>query len=171
MIKRKWYYVAVAVQLAVLLGLTASYYAIDLFGREVVLKTAPVDPRDLFYGDYVQLHYEIQNLSDDLWKSDVPLAEYERHQVYVVLEPCDDVYCATGVYDKKPDISDNQIALKGSFQYYDEYLKTINLDYGIERYYVEENKGKEIEQKTANAKAVIMIAPWGQMKISELQFD
>jgi len=34
-------------------------------GNKVVLKTTPIDPRDLFRGDYVNLTYEITNLNVD----------------------------------------------------------------------------------------------------------
>ena len=41
-------------------------------GRDVLLKTVPVDPRDLLRGDYVILSYDISRLQPELFKGDRP---------------------------------------------------------------------------------------------------
>lgn len=53
-------------------------------GRHLVVQTAPVDPRDLFRGDYVQLNYPFSSLHGD--PKDPQLAPLEtRHTIYVKL--------------------------------------------------------------------------------------
>ena len=39
-------------------------------GQKILLKTIPLDPRDLFRGDYVVLNYEISQLNLDSIKHD-----------------------------------------------------------------------------------------------------
>ena len=52
----------VALQLVFILGLVAYKEVTLRFGTEVMLQTVPVDPRDLFRGDYVTLRYGISTL-------------------------------------------------------------------------------------------------------------
>ena len=51
-----------ALWLAILGGMVAINEHTLRTGREIVLKTVPVDPRDLFRGDYVTLRYDISRL-------------------------------------------------------------------------------------------------------------
>ena len=45
-------------------------------GTEIVLKTAPVDPRDLMRGDYVRLRYEeISSVDGSLFVGELPVHE------------------------------------------------------------------------------------------------
>src|SRR5205807_818806 len=75
---------AVAFQVFVLVAMIALRAAPLLVGRTILLRVEPVDPRDLFRGDYVVLNYEIIRL--------VPPAagnwdELRDRTVYVTLEP------------------------------------------------------------------------------------
>ena len=73
---------ALLVQLAVLAGLFGySQYPLWV-GREVRVATLPVDPRDLFRGQYVRLNYDFSRLP-------IPEMELPRigDEVYVPLEP------------------------------------------------------------------------------------
>ena len=42
-----------------------------LTGKEVLLKTVPVDPRDLFRGDYVVLRYDISTIDLETVSTDI----------------------------------------------------------------------------------------------------
>ena len=52
---------AIIPALVILLFLSSKLYT-TATGTEILLKTAPVDPRDLFRGDYVTLSYEINTI-------------------------------------------------------------------------------------------------------------
>ncbi len=52
----------VALQLALLAGLALRYEAVRAHGLKVLLRTAPVDPRSPFRGDYLQLAYDFSSL-------------------------------------------------------------------------------------------------------------
>ena len=51
-----------AVQTGVLASMVVDRTLLLRNGREIVLPVIPVDPRDLFRGDYVRLGYEISNV-------------------------------------------------------------------------------------------------------------
>ena len=60
-------------------------------GQEIILKTVPVDPRDMFRGDYMTLNYPISQLnikSLPTEKTDFKVG----YSVFVELET-EDTYC------------------------------------------------------------------------------
>ncbi|GGG02877.1 GDYXXLXY domain-containing protein [Paenibacillus abyssi] len=158
----------VLLQVIVLLGLAFSYIAVDWYGKEIRLETAPVDPRDLFYGDYVILNYEISRLPDEMWHGGA--AQPERGQrAYVLLRPSTEhpeLYEAAGIYDERPDAGTEDVVLKARVEY--AWDGNIELTYGFERYYVPEGTGKALEEQRENMQVAIKVAPWGQAKLSRL---
>ncbi|HZG55531.1 GDYXXLXY domain-containing protein, partial [Paenibacillus sp.] len=82
---KKTFALLVALQALALLGLAGAAYAAVWFGEDIRVRTAPVDPRDFLYGDYVTLSYEMSRLSPALWQGG-KLPE-EGDAVYVALEP------------------------------------------------------------------------------------
>ena len=109
-------------------------------GTEILLKTVPVDPRDLLRGDYVILNYEIAQL---------PRAnDYKKDEtVYVVLEPDDkNVAHVLNISKHKPQ---HGLFLKGHVG------RTIK--FGIESYFVEEGTGKELEQNLRDGTLVRVV--------------
>ncbi|MFT9846478.1 GDYXXLXY domain-containing protein [Aneurinibacillus sp. REN35] len=159
--------VLLVLQILFLTGMAASYYAVDSFGTEVRLKTAPVDPRDLFYGDYVQLSYEISELPWSMWKGTEKPAGGQT--VYVVVHREGEHDTAVGVYPDKPDTQAGETVLPARVQRWGSE-EQLNLVYGFERYYVEENTGKELEEKREQATVTVKVAPWGQPKVTGLTF-
>lgn len=159
--------IVVVVQVLFLSGIAVSYYAVGWFGTEIKIKTVPVDPRDLLYGDYVTLGYEISELQPQLWKESGNKPD-EGEQVYVALKPAaNGIYEAVGVYRNKPSISAEQMVLIGSVTY--SWAESIRVQYGLERYYVPEGTGKELEKQARNMVVRVKIAPWGQARISGLE--
>jgi uncharacterized membrane-anchored protein len=166
MTKRALFYVVILLQALFLLIMTASFYAIDMFGQQIKLKTEPIDPRDVFYGDYVILQYTITTIPKDLWLGSKELEHGD--QVYVVVEQKGDYHEAISVSDENPKLGANEVVLKGRYLYdFDE--QEMYIEYGIERYFVPEGTGKELEENRGNMEAYIRIAPWGQMKIEKVK--
>ena len=54
--------VAVLMQILVLVYMAGEREYILRNGKIIYLRTAPIDPRDLFRGDYVRLNYEISRI-------------------------------------------------------------------------------------------------------------
>lgn len=165
--KRRWIFLAVVLlQVLFLCGLAASYYAIDVFGEEIVLETAPVDPRDLFYGDYVILNYEISRIDRSHIIGDIE--EAAGSTIYVVLQPAQGgVYALKQAYLKQiPDTEPGEVVLHGLVDY--AFGDQVHVKYGLERYYVPEGTGREIEDLREGMKVKVHLAPWGKAKVSEL---
>jgi uncharacterized membrane-anchored protein len=148
----KWFWVTLLVPVALLLSMTIHPLKISLFAEEIVIKTKPFDPRDLFYGDYVVLHYEIEDVPlDFIDREIISKAEedpYAQLPVYVRLEKNGDIYEAKRVTAEKPQ---EGIYLKGII-HADSLLAEsgglAQVEYkNINRYYVEENTGHDLEEK------------------------
>jgi uncharacterized membrane-anchored protein len=78
-------------------------------GERIILVTEPVDPRDLFRGDYVRLNYEISTL--DLNMLGAKERFKRRDRVYVLLEKSEDnIYRASSVSKGRPE---GQIFIQG----------------------------------------------------------
>jgi len=93
--------IIVLIQIALLAGMIGYREYWIALGEKVLLRTAPVDPRDLFRGDYVQLSYEITALElDRLGVTD----QFKPNQtIYVKLEKDEEGVCrATGAGSALP---------------------------------------------------------------------
>ena len=101
-------------------------------GEEVLLKTRPVDPRDLFRGDYVILNYVIGG---------VDVSDFEEGDtVYVGLKVDENGFGdSTGAYKNPPE----GLFIKGTVK---KGFGGSNVEYGIESYFVPEGEGKVIER-------------------------
>jgi len=89
---------AVSLQLLVLLGIIAYRAHWVATGHRVVLRTTPVDPRDIFRGDYVDLRYEISFLEPAHLGTKERFARGDR--VYVGLELAEDGTCRASSLSK-----------------------------------------------------------------------
>ncbi|OGV67142.1 MAG: hypothetical protein A3K19_10695 [Lentisphaerae bacterium RIFOXYB12_FULL_65_16] len=131
-------------------------------GQTVWLATEPVDPRDLFRGDYVALNYTIANLPASVLTPELKAFLDVRRQrqekraqgwgktemvIYAALKLADNgvadvasvglVPPATGLYVKgrvRPYVSANAYYLS-------------NTRYGIESYFVQQGKGRGLERR------------------------
>lgn len=135
-------------------------------GEEVLLKTRPVDPRDLFRGDYVILTYEISTLDANTLQKDV--TEFKQDdKVYVSLNVVDNYGIASGVYINKPK---DGLFIKGTVK--DVQGTRLNLEYGIESYFVPEGKGREIERQIGrNLDVKVAVDKLGNVVIKDLLVD
>lgn len=106
------------------------------FGKPILLKTVPVDPRSLFRGNYVLLNYEISVLDKAL--SQTPLKKGQI--VYVTLELTDNGYKAVNIHHNKPD---NSIFIRGRVSSVSS--QAIRLKYGIEAYFMPKEKALKVE--------------------------
>ncbi len=89
-------------------------------GKDILLKTAPIDPRDLFRGEYVSLNYDISRL--DLSKLGGDAAFTNGESVYVTLTPQPEenreiLWAPAAVHKVRPDISGKDVVIRGDIQY------------------------------------------------------
>ncbi len=112
-------------------------------GEQVYLKTAPVDPRDIFRGDYVRLDYEIAQPNVNLINE--PLKTKDYRVIYASLIKDErGIGEITHIGFEQPD----GLFIKG-------YLNDKNISswrnrgrikFGIEKYFVEQGEGISIEK-------------------------
>ena len=93
----RWKFILfVLLQVALLVGMIAYRQYWVATGERILLRTAPVDPRDIFRGDYVSLRYDISTL--DLDGLGLRGSFKPNETVYVILEKNQDgVFSALSV--------------------------------------------------------------------------
>ncbi|MFO7871713.1 MAG: GDYXXLXY domain-containing protein [Kiritimatiellia bacterium] len=142
---------AACLQLAVVVFMAAQREWVVQFGDRVFLQTLPVDPRDIFRGDYVRLDYEISHLPRRLWPGDLEPKGTEEaagkldkdERVYTVLETNRfNVARAVRVTVSEPGVP---LFIRGRVKHHWDQL--LNVRYSIEALFVEQGKGLEIEEK------------------------
>ncbi|WP_315919798.1 GDYXXLXY domain-containing protein [Mesorhizobium sp. SP-1A] len=121
-------------------------------GREVLLKVEPVDPRDLLRGDYVNLGYEISSIPVKLIANippDMKTSGDTRLTVRLKKDP-DGYWRAASAWLGAPTSppSNDEVDIAGhiyaGWNFAD--AATVSADYGIERFYLPEGEGKDIEK-------------------------
>lgn len=145
-------------------------------GVEILLKTAPVDPRDLLRGDYVTLNYDISRVPVATLVGGLPAEDRYNQIVSIRLKKQDDGYwgiveSSFAALEPKPDT----VVLKSEpFDYYTSMSSdTIRVTYGIERYYVPEGEGRDIEDARNHDRVSIAarVSADGQAHIRSLLLD
>ncbi|HSH23915.1 MAG TPA: GDYXXLXY domain-containing protein [Massilibacterium sp.] len=141
-------------------------YWIEKNGKEITVETKPVDPKDLFYGEYVYLSYEIEEVPKKLYEGEKLSS---GNIVCVELTPKDGVYEIKKVTEKCPEnVEKENVVLKGKHVF--TFENKMHIDYGIHRYYVKEGEAKQFE-RGGNKEiryATILISPLGQAKVVQI---
>jgi uncharacterized membrane-anchored protein len=145
-------------------------------GDEVMLQTRPVDPRDFLRGDYVTLNYEITNLPAGALK-DAP-SQGRGTQVFVKLaRKPDGFYEAVSVHAEPVSAADGEVVIRGRAiggascgSAHRMFCDRLQIHYGIERYFVPQDDGKEIERSRNDGKVSVVAAvtPAGRVAIKRL---
>jgi len=163
--KRILFYIAVALQLGILSAMIARKTYTRACGRRIMLRCAPVDPRSLFRGDYVDLRYDISHPDRRHLKG---LRNFYRGQtVYVALAKRGRFWTATGIYPHPPNLSRGELFIKGRAK------ENGAIEYGIESFFVPEGKGWPIESRgrTQELSAEIALDPFGHAVLIRLFLD
>ncbi|MEH7156317.1 GDYXXLXY domain-containing protein [Neobacillus drentensis] len=148
---------ACCVPVLILLGLCVKPLYTLLTGEEMILQTKPVDPSDLFRGDYVTLRYEAEEVPKKLVEQSVLTRLQKRggeFEVYILMEKKNGVHTPIKVTLTKPDKGE---FLNGTISYIDKDnlgQEIAYIEYGLDNYYVEDNTGTEWE--TASTKGEIL---------------
>ncbi|HPN85139.1 MAG TPA: GDYXXLXY domain-containing protein, partial [Victivallales bacterium] len=138
---------SVVVQISVLAYMAGYREFIILKGKTVFLRTMPVDPSDPFRGDYVSLEYEISVIGKKDLKSGFPANKGEVF--YTVLKEEENGLFSLE-YCSKEKPSQGELFIKGRYEYdwnFRGQSENFRLKYGIEKYFVQEDKGIEIEER------------------------
>jgi len=140
---------AVVFQVAVLAFMAAKREFILRNGEIVYLRTAPIDPRDMFRGDYVRLQYEISTVAAAKMKMPLPDPQSRQEMILYAVLGRDENGLGTLQYltDKKPEAG---LFIKGRTTNDWRFRRgagSVSVKYGIEAYFVQQGKGHAIEKK------------------------
>ncbi|PDT01984.1 hypothetical protein CO666_23010 [Rhizobium chutanense] len=144
-------------------------------GAEVLLKTAPVDPRDFLRGDYVVLNYDISSVPVQTVSGGIPAEPGER-VLWVRLKKQEDGFW-TAIESSFHELPPQpETVILRSQPFYSSGLAagdSIRVEYGIERYYVPEGEGKPIEEARngGNVAIAVRVSPDGTAQIRSLLVD
>ena len=156
--------IAIAAQFIVLSGMIFMQMIPHVSGTTVWLKVVPVDPRDMFRGDYVILSYEMNRPSSGSWPDFHPDGSTVGSAVYVPLVlDADGIHHRAERYLSEPPTSG--LYIKGNRQ------TNGRIEYGIERFYVQAGTGLDYEQaaRTGTLSAEIAIGGDGQAGVKQLR--
>ncbi len=163
--KRKYVISLLVFRAILLLGFIAIKQYTFYTGTEVILKTVPVDPRDLFRGDYVILNYEISRIDPD--SIDTPEEFFE---------PGDRIYIKLNSQDQKvrpialsTEMFQEGLFIRGRVRYFSQNI--LNIEYGIESYFVPQGKGKELERKIGEIDVLVALDRSGTALIKDLLIE
>jgi uncharacterized membrane-anchored protein len=152
--------IVVALQTAALAYMIVDRQAMLNAGRVVTLKVVPIDPRDIFRGDYVILNYEISRLEPAKLQGDDKF-EY-GDTVYVTLVREGDVWNAAAIAKDKPVPLQGGVPLRGSVQSFETAeggaTTSLTVSYGIESYFVPEGTGRALEDERQKGALSIDVA-------------
>jgi uncharacterized membrane-anchored protein len=152
-------------------------------GQEARLEVVPIDPRDLFRGDYVVLGYRIGTVNPPPGVS-TPFTRGQ--QVFVTLRPDSNGKSqAVAISAERPTASGNDIVISGvvstpsTCQLNDAGARdcklgsrAVGVRYGLESYFVPQGEGKKIERvEKARLEVIAAVAPSGQAAIKRLLID
>lgn len=140
-------------------------------GTEVTLQTRPVDPRDFLRGDYVVLNYDI---------SQVPGAGLSGEEqgrrwvpIYVKLAPnAEGVFTVVSAHATPVPVSGKEVLILGKARRC-VGCETVQVRYNIEKYFVPEGQGLELEHARNDGKVRIVaaVSPSGRAAIKRLLVD
>ena len=148
-------------------------------GAEVTLRTRPVDPRDFLRGDYVVLNYEISSLAAGALQNTTTAGR--GTQVYVKLAPnAEGHFEAVSVHAEPIPVTDKEVLIRGRVTSGAfcgpkgrSFCDRLFVTYGIERFFVPEGEGRELEnvRNQQRLSVVAAVTSEGRAAIKRLLLD
>lgn len=167
--------ILVALQSLALIAMVAERAYTLNSGKVVTLAVVPVDPTDMFRGDYVILSYQISRLDLSKLGGDDTFATDDV--AYVLLAQTEGAWSAVSVHKAPATSAEGQVMLRGKVSrgviQTDTTPGEITIDYGIESFFVPQGKGRAIEDERQAGKvtADIAVAGDGQAIIKALKIE
>ena len=163
--KKRW--ISILIPVLILLGMTILPLMTIISGEEITLQTRPVDPRDIFKGDYVILSYEIEEIDLNKVEEDLKMKltsssfPYNK-DLYVLLKMENGVYVVDKVTQSKPRGTSTYMKAKYRYISKDRFMEVseeamLIVSYSIDRYFVPENTGTELEEAARKGELVARV--------------
>jgi uncharacterized membrane-anchored protein len=129
--------------------------------RVATLKVVPVDPRDLFRGDYVVLSYDISRLDVKTIEGEDTFASGDTAYV-TVRKSADGDWSAVSIAHKPGTASAGDIPIRATVMTADDITAEgpsfVSLTFGVESYFVPQGTGHDIEQQAREHKLSVDVA-------------
>ena len=158
---------SVVAQISILIGMYV-LAALPLWtGKEVKLKTVPVDPRSMFRGNYARLNYGISRIET----SDFPQHDDLRNGevVYVVLTPdAEELFVFSKVTLDKPAAG---VFLRGRIENrtHENKASYYRVNYGIEAFFAPRERALKLEQQLRDGGiALLMVSAGGKARLKDV---
>lgn len=149
-------YLVVLFQVLVLGGMFAKAFYPVMVGTPIKLKVLPIDPRDLFRGNYVNLGYDFSRIDLDSIKNDLDsttlstLTYGDELFVELALDNKNEFYETIGVWqkpNKKQNAKNIIIKAIANESPYSDYDNSIRVKAGIESFFTKKEKALALEDK------------------------
>lgn len=164
---------AIALQVAVIFAIIIFKLSILTGGTDVLLRIAPVDPRDLLRGDYATFRYDISNV-DSYYANSQQIRNGDT--VYVVLWQSGKYHIVGNVQKAKP--TGNELFIKGKVESGGLENQTdpfgvfrLRIVYGVEQYFIPEGKGRDFSFLNKEAAARVAIDDNGNAALKRIYVD
>ncbi len=164
---------AVLLQTAALVWMIIDRSLILTQGAEVRLKAQPVDPRDLFRGDFVVLNYEISWLGPEVVGHNHKYRANDTIFVALRKQP-DDLWTAVSAYPSYPSDDKQSVIIQGRITSSKARWRAragrlqsppcpdpcygVRVSYGLENYFVPEGEGRSLEKLRNQSRIEILAA-------------
>jgi len=179
-IPRAWLFMAVGLVQVVLIALmVGDRVRILRSSTEVTLKTRAVDPRDFLRGDYVVLNYDISSVPAGELK-DTPVSGPGMFVYVKLARGADGFHQVVSAHLEQVAVGPGEALIRGrvtdrSFcgDSRRQFCSSISLDYGLEKFFVPQGEGRDIEKARNDNKLAIVAAvtPGGRAAIKRLLLD
>lgn len=162
--KNKLFLISLIIPVLLLLSMTIKPLITIYYGETVRLQTVPVDPSHLFYGDYVDLEFEAENIPVDIVEKslrkkleDNKSGGYSQNELIVFIHLAyNDETNTHKVTNLTLDKPNSGTYIKGVLNpYIHEDIARVSIP--IEQYYLEDNTGLELEDKARNGEIIATI--------------
>ena len=163
---------AFALQVALLGGMVGDRALLLARGKEIRLKVVPIDPRDLFRGDYVTLSFPLSRVEAAKLDGDDEFALGDP--IFVSLRSTAGGWQPVALNRVRPD---GEIVLRGKVQ--EEHgdcepaCRVYLVDYGLERFFVPEGQGRALEllRNDQRVEVDVAVASSGRAALKRLLVD
>lgn len=166
----RWQFFAVVfVQLILIAGFAAPKAYTLTTGRVITVKTMPVDPYDLFRGEYANLGY--QGIS----QFETKLKLEHGQKVYVLLgrDKQSHEWTAQAIATNPIPAGHGQMVLKGevsNYPYQHGRRQGVNVTYGVERLYMPEGQSLNLQRRAKDLTVELAVGADGEAVIKRV-FD
>ncbi len=155
-----------------LLGMAGAQQIRRTTGDEIILRTRPVDPRDLLRGAYVRLDYEIERVHlPNLPNAADPADWKEGDRLFLTLRSDGVAWQPVALSRKKQIIEPGDVALRATYQRREDFADTsapgknmpvdVLLDIGVDQYYAAEEVALDMERDARETPLDVILSVGG----------